>query len=79
MRRSPAAALPNPPQKKDAVHRELRPGKGMGANANEGPLRRATRPAAGRARPCPRRHPPRRRSPTRHVPRASLKPDESEG
>ena len=38
-----------PPQQQDAVHRELRPGTGKGASAGEGPLRRATRPAAGHA------------------------------
>ena len=38
-----------PPQKRDAVHRELRHGTGKGANAGAGPLRRATRPTAGPA------------------------------
>ena len=34
MRRSPAAAPATPPQQREAVHRELRPGTGKGANAS---------------------------------------------
>jgi hypothetical protein len=59
----------HPPQQQDAVHRELRPGTGKGATASAG--RRAA--PHGRLRappgPRPRRRPPRRSSPTRHVPR----------
>ena len=42
-----------PPQQKNAVHRELIPGKGKGASAGAGSLRRATRPAADLARAPP--------------------------
>ena len=49
----PRTSTSHPPQRQNAVHRELRPGMGKGANAGAGPLRRATRPAAGRARPPP--------------------------
>ena len=60
MRHSPAAAPATPPKQQDAVYRELRPGTGKGASVGAGPLRRATRPAAGRARdpPTPTPAPP---------------------
>ena len=61
-----SSSTSHPPQQQGAVHRELRPGTGKGARAGAGPLRRATRPAAGPARA--RCRPPRRRSPSRHVP-----------
>jgi hypothetical protein len=41
------------PQQQDAVHMELCPGTGKGPIAGAGPLRHATRPAAGRARAPP--------------------------
>jgi hypothetical protein len=63
----PRSSTSHPPQQQDAVHRELRPGTGKGAIARVGPLRRATRQAAGPARARPRRCPPRRRCPTRPV------------
>ena len=50
-----SSSTSHPPQQQDAVHRELRPGTGKGARAGAGPLRRATRPAAGPAR-APRAH-----------------------
>ena len=43
----------HPPQQQDSVHRELRPGTGKGASTGAGPLRRATRQAAGPARAPP--------------------------
>ena len=49
----PRSSTSHPPQQKDAVHRELRPGKGKGASAGAGSLRRATRPAADLARAPP--------------------------
>jgi hypothetical protein len=52
----PRSSNSHPPQQQDTVHRELRPGTGKGASAGAGPSR-------------PRPRPPRRRSPTRHVPR----------
>jgi hypothetical protein len=48
-----SSSTSHPPQQQDAVHRELRPGTGKGARAGAGPLRRATRPAAGPARAPP--------------------------
>ena len=49
----PRSSTSHPPQQKDEVHRELRPGKGKGASAGAGPLPRATWPAAGLARDPP--------------------------
>jgi hypothetical protein len=48
-----SSSTSHPPQQHDAVHRELRPGTGKGARAGVGPLRLATRPAAGPARALP--------------------------
>jgi hypothetical protein len=48
-----SSSTSHPPQQQDTVHRELRPGTGKGARASAGPLRRATRPAAGPARAQP--------------------------
>ncbi len=61
----PRTSTSHPPQQQDTVYRELLPGTGKGASAGAGPLRRATRPAAGPAPAdvrlvC---------SPTQHVPR----------
>ena len=60
----------HPPQKQDAVHRELRPGTGKGARAGAGPLRRAARPASGPARapPPPPPAPPPQPLATRSLP-----------
>jgi hypothetical protein len=49
----PLTSTSHPLQQQDAVHRELRPGTGKGASTVAGPPRRATRPAAGRARAPP--------------------------
>ena len=49
----PRSSTSHHPQQKEAVHRELRPGKGKGAIAGAGPLRRATRTATGLARAPP--------------------------
>jgi hypothetical protein len=69
-----SSSTSHPPQKQDAVHRELRPGTGK-EGSSRGPEPAQDRCAAphGRLRappgPRPRRRPPRRRRPTRHVPR----------
>jgi len=49
----PRTSTSHPPQQQEAVYRELRPGTGKGVSAGAGPPRRATRPAAGRARAPP--------------------------
>jgi hypothetical protein len=48
-----SSSTSHPPHQQDTVHRELRPGTGKGVRACAGPLRRATRPAAGPARAPP--------------------------
>jgi len=65
-----SSSTSHPPQQQDAVHRELRPGTGKGARAGAGPLRRATRPAAGPARapPPPPPAPPPQPLATRSLP-----------
>ena len=65
-----SSSTSHPPQQQDAVHRELRPGTGKGARAGAGPLRRATRPAAGPARapPPPPTAPPPQPLTTRSLP-----------
>ena len=60
-----------PPQKRDAVHRELRHGTGKGANAGAGPLRRATRPTAGPPPPLPA--PPPQPHTTRPLPTTTVR------
>jgi hypothetical protein len=66
----PRSSTSQPPQQQDTVHRELRPGTGKGASTGAGPLGRATRPAAGRARapPPPTTAPPQQPHTTRPPP-----------
>jgi hypothetical protein len=64
-----SSSTSQPLQQQDRVHRELRPGTGKGARACAGPMRHATRQAAGPARapppppPAPQPQPHTTRSP----------------